>query len=296
MRDRAGYLVYRVLAAGFGALPEAWVRVLGRWLGGMAYHVAGGRRRMAQRHMRRVLGPDADVAAAAREVFAEYGRYWAEVFWVTPHRKAEIIADTTVVGMSNWHSVRDAGKGAIFALPHLGNWEAAGARSEAEGARALAVAEALPNRELVDWFIRVRNQLGIDVIIAERGTQVTRSLRQRLAEGGVVALMSDRDLKGRGVPVTFFGEETTMPAGPASLAERTGAGLLPIAAYFKEGRGHELWVNEAIPVPDLPTREERVAAMTQTLAHEFEGLIRRHPTQWHLLVPNWPSDREVESR
>jgi KDO2-lipid IV(A) lauroyltransferase len=114
----------------------------------------------------------------------------------------------------------------------------------------------------------------------------------RLRAGGTVALLCDRDLKGTGVPLTFFGEETTMPAGPAALAERTGAHLVPVGIYFEEGAGNRFVLHPRIEVPDLPTREERVAALTRDLARVIEEIIRRRPEQWHLLVPNWPSDRE----
>jgi KDO2-lipid IV(A) lauroyltransferase len=244
--------------------------------------------------MRRILGPDADAASAAREMFGWYGRYWAELFWVTSHRRSEIVDHTRVTGLDIWESTQETGRGVIFALPHTGNWEAAGARAEAEGGRVLAVAEALWNRRVVDWFISVRNALGIDVVIAEKGTNVTRALIEQLRAGGVVALLCDRDLKGTGVPVRFFGEETTMPAGPLALADRTNSIVLPIGTYFLEGRGHHLVVDEPLEVPDLPTREERIVAGTQLLAERLEAIIRVDPPQWHVLQPVWPSDRAGE--
>ena len=290
LRDLPLYLAYRALAGAFGLLPEAAVRRLGWWLGRLAYRFAGDRRRMVRRHMRRVLGPDADVEAAARDVFGYYGRYWAEVFWVTPHRREEIVAHTELVGVEDFRRHVQADYGVVLALAHLGNWEAAGARADAEGGRVLAVAESLPNRRITDWFLSVRNALGMDVVLTGSGG-VTRELVARLRDGGVVALLCDRDLKGTGVEVEFFGEVTTMPAGPVALADRTGAVILPVGLYFEEGRGHRFTVEDPLEIPPLETREERVAAGTQLLAKRLEGLIRAHPTQWHLLQANWPSDR-----
>ena len=186
-----------------------------------------------------------------------------------------------------------AGRGVILALPHLGNWEAAGLRAAAEDARVLAVAEALSNELIVEWFIEMRTMMDIDVVIARAGANVTRSLLARLREGGTVALLSDRDIKGRGVPVVFFGEETTMPAGPAALADRTGAALLPVGTYFGKGGRHRFIVHPPIEVPDGETADERVRLATQALADVLEEIIRPAPEQWHLLLPNWPSDREA---
>jgi KDO2-lipid IV(A) lauroyltransferase len=122
---------------------------------------------------------------------------------------------------------------------------------------------------------------------------VTRELLQRLEEGGVVALVCDRDLSGRGVPVSFFGEQTTFPPGPVALAERTGAVLFPVGTYFCRGAGNRFVIHPELEIPPGPDTDERVRLGTQRLAAAFEDIIRVHPEQWHVIVPNWPSDREA---
>ncbi|MCB2223560.1 MAG: phosphatidylinositol mannoside acyltransferase [Actinobacteria bacterium] len=292
MKAAAGYYTYRLLSGLFGLLPEPVMRRLGYGLGWAASFVARGRFAMAVRHQARISGDGGRARRAARRVFALYGRYWAEVFWLHPRRRAKILAQSTIEGVEHLHAGARSGEGMILALPHMGNWESAGLRAAAEGARVLAVAEALPNERIVDWFTRMRFMMDIDIVIARKGARVTRDLIARLQDGGTVALLCDRDLKGNGVGVTLFGEETTMPAGPAALAERTGAHLVPVGCYFEPGAGNRFIVHPRIPVPDLPTKEERVEALTATLAGVIEGIVRRAPEQWHLIVPNWPSDRE----
>jgi KDO2-lipid IV(A) lauroyltransferase len=106
-----------------------------------------------------------------------------------------------------------------------------------------------------------------------------------------VALLSDRDIQGTGVEVEFFGERTTLPSGPATLALRTGAPLIPVAVYFRNPTGYHGVVRPPLEVVRQGSLREDVGRITQTLAHELETLIRRAPEQWHLLQPNWPSDR-----
>ncbi len=292
MKGAAGYLAYRAFDALFALLPEAAMRHVGEGLGVLAYWIAPGRRRLARRHLRRVLGDDPRLKAETRRMFASYGRYWAEVFWVRARRKQQILDHAVIVGQEHIEAAAAAGHGIVLALPHLGNWEAAGAKAEQIGIPVLAVAESLPNRRIVEWFVRVRNQMGIDVVLTGNGGRVTRSLVDRLNSGGTIALVADRDISGRGVEVDFFGERTTMPAGPMALAERTGAALLPVGCYFKEGRGHRFVVHPAIEIPVAPTREQRVELGTQRCAVAFEEIIRLAPHQWHLFQPNWPSDRQ----
>jgi KDO2-lipid IV(A) lauroyltransferase len=292
VRRALGYYLYRGLSGLFGRLPEPMIRRLGYRLGWLASFVAGQRMAMARRHQRRVQGPGVDDRAAARRVFGYYGRYWAEVFWLHPRRRDRILEQSTIDGLENLQAGIANPSGMILALPHMGNWESAGLRAAAEGARVLAVAEALPNDRIVDWFTQMRNMMDIDIVIARKGGRVTRSLVERLQAGGTVALLCDRDLKRRGIPVRLFGEETTMPAGPAALAERTGAHLVPVGCYFEPGAGNRFVVHPRLEVPEAETREERVALLAQQLADTLEVIIRRAPEQWHLLVPNWPADHE----
>ena len=198
---------------------------------------------------------------------------------------------THVEGLDLAIAARDAGTGMVFALPHLGNWEAAAPVAVLEGIPIVAVAEQLANQRITDWFTAMRSGFGIEIILATGSGEVMRQLETALGQNKAVALLSDRDLKGRGVEVEFFGEKTTLPPGPATLALRTGAPLFPVATYF-EDRGHRVVITPAIPVPAEGTRSEKVKAMTQELAHRMEKLISDAPQQWHLVVPNWPSDRQ----
>ena len=294
MRQRLTYYGYRIGVGVIGLLPEPVVRRLGSGVGRLFWFVAGGRRRMAMRHMNRVLGDDANHAKASRAMFAAYGRYWAETLWFRPSRFESVRRNLTFTGREHFDAATALGRPIVAALPHLGNWEMAAAASKDLSVRVTAVAEALANGRVLDWFVSYRTELSIDVVVAEKGSQVIRTLIERLHDGRLVALVADRDLSGRGIEVEFFGEKTTLPGGPAALALKTGAVLTPVASYFKPGRGHELVIEAPLVEPEHGTQDEKIAAMTQQLAEAFERQILRAPTQWHLLQPNWPSDRESQ--
>ena len=125
MSDLPAYLLFRGMSEAFGRLPSSVVRVAGQGIGRAMALRSGRRFALARRHMERVLGSDVDLDAATREMFASYGRYWAEVFWFRPNRKPEIMANTEMVGLGPVFEARDAKRGMIFALPHVGTWEAA---------------------------------------------------------------------------------------------------------------------------------------------------------------------------
>lgn len=292
MKHRLGYLGYRVFVGLLGMLPEPAMRAAGAWLGRVAWYLAPGRRRLVQRHLLRILGPDADVKDRSKAMFASYGRYWAEVFWLRPNRISGLIAKSTVLNEQAMHDAYDHGKGLLLILPHMGNWEVAGAVARHLGFPVLSAAENLPNPLITQWFLDVRRMAGIDIVLTGRGARATGALIDRLADGETVALLADRDVTGRGIPVTFFGEETTMPAGPIALAVKTGAPVLVVGSYFEDGPGHLYAISDPLPIPESGSKDERVAAGAQLFANALEERIRRKPEDWHLFVPNWPSDRE----
>jgi KDO2-lipid IV(A) lauroyltransferase len=238
-----------------------------------------------------VRGSGGDLRVGSLEMMRSYGRYYAEALWARARRIEGMLGATEVEGLEHIVAARDAGTGMIYALPHMGNWEAAAPIAVTIGVPVVAVAEVLPNRRITDWFTEMRAEFGIEIILATGRLEVMRGLEQAIADNKAVALLSDRDLGGRGVEVSFFGEPTTLPPGPATLAVRTGAPLLPVGCYFVDG-GYRVVVRPPLEVPGSGSKTEKVATLTQELASALEELIGEAPEQWHLVQPNWPSDRQ----
>jgi phosphatidylinositol dimannoside acyltransferase len=284
VKDLAGYFLVRVGVGLVGLLPARAARRLGELAGLIWYLFGGDRKRMARRHMQRVQGSNSNLGKRTRAVFRSYGRYWAETLWVRPRRISELDAGLEIVGLEHLKDAAHGGKGAVIALPHVGNWEAAALSGQRAGIEVLAVAEKLANQRLTKWFTSLRKQYGITIVLAGRTSM--RGIEDGIARGAAVALLCDRNLSGRGVKTEFFGEVTTLPAGPAALALRTGAPLLIAAAYFTPN-GHHLVLQPL----ELPPGERDLGEVTRHIAKGLEQLIRRAPEQWHLLQPNWPSDQ-----
>ena len=250
------------------------------------------KRKMVERHMRRVR-PNAssiEIRRLTQQVFDSYARYYLESFRLPTLTNAQVAASFTVEGYyENMLPALDRGKGVILALPHLGGWEWAGRWAADLGNKMTVVVEPIQPPELFEWFADLRRKFGMTVIPLgpDAGPAVLKSLRNN----EVLCLLSDRDITGGGIEVEFFGERTKLPAGPATLALRTGAALLPTAAYFTDrGVGHHGVIGAPMNCERHGKLREDVQRITQDLAYELEILIRRAPEQWHLLQPNWPSD------
>jgi KDO2-lipid IV(A) lauroyltransferase len=181
------------------------------------------------------------------------------------------------------------GRSVIFALPHMGNWELAGAWCVASGVPLTTVAERLKPESVFDMFVAFRESLGMEVLPLTGGANAFGVLAQRLRTGRLVCLLCDRDLTESGVEVDFFGEKARMAAGPAALAVQTGASLRAVSLWFT-GDGWAADVSPEIPVPADGDRRAKTAAMTQELARAFEKGITEHPHDWHMLQRVFTAD------
>jgi KDO2-lipid IV(A) lauroyltransferase len=245
-----------------------------------------------------VLGPDADgkeLRAVSRESMRSYARYWLEVF-----RLPVIPVERLVSGMQEEGEIETtlgymkAGRGVIFALPHMGNWDQAGAWIIARGAGSFTtVMERLKPESVYERFVAFREGLGMEVLPASGGNSRFGVLAQRLRAGKVVCLPADRDVTGSGIEVGFFGEKARMMPGPAALAVQTGAALVPAILWYTDD-GWGVYLYPEIEVPADGDRKQKAAAMTQQLADVFAEGIRKHPADWHMLQPVFTADLDQE--
>lgn len=255
----------------------------------MFFVVMRGRRSTVARHLRRIRPELAgrELARAVRSSFRSYAKYYAESFRLPALSLAEVRAGLTTEGYDYIVSSLEKGNGFVMAMPHLGGWEWAGRWAVGQGHHLAVVVEPLEPPELFEWFASLRRSFGMDVIAL--GPNAAAQVTNALKANAVLALLCDRDLHGNGVEVEFFGERTTMPAGPATLALRNGSALGAVAVFF-DGQSNHHGVIRPIAVERSGSFREDVRRITQDIAHEFESLIRAAPEQWHLFQPNWPSD------
>ncbi|NLV79246.1 MAG: phosphatidylinositol mannoside acyltransferase [Rhodococcus sp.] len=248
----------------------------------------GGGPQQLRRNLARVIGvpPDEVSDELVRASVRSYARYWRESFRL-PSMDLDATAasiSASIEGREHIDAALAAGRGAILALPHSGNWDLAGVWCARTYNGFSTVAERLRPESLFQRFVAYRESLGFEVFPLSGGeTPPFVELSARLRDNRVVCLLGERDLARRGVPVTFFGEPTRMPAGPARLAVDTGAALLPVHCWFTD----DGWGFRVHPEVDV---EDGVASATQSLADHFARDIAEHPADWHMLQPLWLSD------
>ncbi|MER5860795.1 phosphatidylinositol mannoside acyltransferase [Streptomyces sp900105245] len=273
-------------------LPEPAAVRLGRTIADLAWKKRGKGVRRLESNFARVV-PDATperLAELSRAGMRSYLRYWMESFRL-PAWSAERVR--TGFDPKDIHFLTDglaSGRGVVLALPHLANWDLAGAWVTTKlGTPFTTVAERLKPETLYDRFVAYREGLGMEVL-PHSGGSAFGTLARRLRDGGLVCLVADRDLSASGVEVDFFGETARMPAGPALLAQQTGALLLPVTLWYDDSPVMKGQVHPPIEVPESGTRAEKTSVMTQALANAFATGIADHPEDWHMLQRLWLAD------
>jgi KDO2-lipid IV(A) lauroyltransferase len=275
------------------AMPELAAR--NAFDAGAFYAARNGGPEQLRKNLARVIGvPPADVPGTLmRASLASYARYWREVFRLPTmdHRALARQLHESIGGQEHLAAALGAGRGAVLALPHSGNWDMAGVWLAQTHGTFTTVAERLKPESLYRRFIGYREGLGFEVLPLSGGQRPPFELLcERLADNRVVCLMAERDLTRTGVQVDFFGEPTRMPAGPAKLAIETGAALLPVHCWFeRDGWGAEIY-------PALDCTSGGVGVITQALADRFADNIAAHPADWHMLQPQWLADLSDERR
>ncbi|MBL0777285.1 MULTISPECIES: phosphatidylinositol mannoside acyltransferase [Streptomyces] len=294
MNERLSDALYGLGWSTVKKLPEPVAARLGQTLADTVWKRRGKGVLRLEANLARVV-PDAGperLAELSRAGMRSYLRYWMESFRLPAWSEQRIKEGFEPEGLHHLTDGLAAGKGVILALPHLGNWDLAGAWVTRNlGVPFTTVAERLKPETLYDRFVAYREGLGMEVL-PHTGGSAFGTLARRLRAGGLVCLVADRDLSASGVEVKFFGDTARMPAGPAILAQQTGALLLPVTLWFDATPVMKGRVHPPVEVPEAGTRAEKTSLMTQALADAFAEGIADHPEDWHMLQRLWLADLE----
>jgi lauroyl/myristoyl acyltransferase len=270
---RAGARVLRATPAGLRHAAAA--------PGGFAWFwLSRGQRQAALDNYAAALGrerSDPEVARVARRAFQNYGRMLMDFLLLGSLSPDELLARMSIDGREHLDEGIARGRGVIMAVPHMGSWDMAGSYGGVLGYRVAAVAERFPG-SLNEAVVRTRQRFGMSVITM--GRSAVRAITDALTANGVVALLCDLE-QGPGVPVTFFGRRAIVPAGPAAIAIKTGATLIPACQYAVSPGRYRIHLEPPLAWPAGETKE----GLMQRVVVRFEEFIKERPDQWYAFRP-----------
>jgi len=216
-----------------------------------------------------------------------YSRYWLETLWLTSRNYEKSISNK--IEIINFDYVKKLKKqypGLIFALPHMGNWEFAIPAGNSLNLNLLAVAEPLSNKYVLNWFKKLRENLGIEIVIGGKGQNTFNLLVDKLTSGKDICLLSDRSVNKSGVAVEFFSNIASFPKGPVALSLKTSVPIVP-TAMIKMSTGYKLYFHKPFYVPLFENEATSIQQGLKTLSNSFEEILSMDINDWHSIQPVW---------
>ncbi|MGH2631893.1 MAG: lysophospholipid acyltransferase family protein [Tepidiformaceae bacterium] len=258
--------------------------------GSIGYYCWPRGRRSMHHNYRRVLrgASAAEIRRMSRRSLVNYCKYLAD-FVRFPFIPLETLAHS-VEGDESFSALDRAlehGKGAVVVCMHFGNWDLGAGAAAARGYPVTVVAESFADPRLDRMVTGARERLGMQLIKMDKaGPSLLRCLKQN----GLLALLIDRPVPGDGVKVRFFGEEVEVPVGPARLALRSGAMVVPAGFPRVAPNARNVQILSDFAIACQPTGDEArdVQAVTQAIMDVHERFIREHPDQWYMFREMWP--------
>ena len=261
----------------------------------ICYLFYGGGRRALHQNLSRVLGTSDRrvLGRMARRSLRNFSKYVVDFIHFYNMSPEDIRRRIIFDDFERLNAAVAEGKGIIFVTLHFGNWDMGAAGLAVYGYPVDAIAETFELPRMNDLVQGYRRHLGVNIIPMERvGPGVLRALRR----GDILALLIDVPAPGASVAVDFFGALAEVPAGPARLALRTGARVIPAVLAREAGR------EELIrPILDFDVRlepsgdeEQDVRDLTQQIMSSLERFIRQYPDQWFMFRPMWPTPQPAQ--
>lgn len=279
------YWAYRAAERAISSVPRNIALRAAAAVGNVAYDLGRGKARLIQQNLAHPLGQAPDdrrVKRAARRAFINYAKYLIDVMRLGEVSAAEA---SHLAHLSNIELLREAqadGKGVLLCTVHIGGMDLMGVSLTGEGEPIHVVADDSTYGRLYDYLAEERARQDIHLI----GWRNLRGLLRALRERGNLVLFCDGGYRRGDVPVELFGEATTFPAGPATLAARTGAPILPVAGHRQPDERFVAYGLPLIRVADTSPAE--IQRATQALADALGSAIATDPGQWYMFRPVWP--------
>jgi len=295
LKERSVLRAYKAATWTLGHAPQRASWEVGGILAQSTYLAWPARRWATRSSFAHVLGRSPDdprVDRLARRMYRNYAQYIVELMRLPTRPRGEIVRELDMTAADNVEAARDLGRGVIMVGAHVGFIEGGAAAIADRGWVVAAIADDSEFIELFEHLSRQRAAWGIRLLPWHNLREMYATLRR----GELIGLLVDWGYKPDGIPVRIFGDWTTLPAGPATLAARTGAVIVPISVT-REVDGEFRYRGRTSPYIEVSSVEPaELARATQLVADAIEEAIRRHPDQWWVFKPMWPETaREKEA-
>ncbi len=300
IKDRSVDLGYWLGWNALWIVPAKLSRPFFDLIAAATWKIHGNGIKQLEQNLGRVLSvnPESEqIRSLSLQVMRSYMRYYWETFQLSRLSKQQVVEAITAINASGLSDSLKNG-GAILTLPHSGNWDLAGAWAASYFGSLCTVAERLRPESVFQKFLKMRTDLGIELMPLTGDGGTYEYLRNHVNKGNLVALLGDRDVAKSGMNNEFFGHRASLPIGAALLAIDTGRPLFSCATHFEGSKLVITFDEEIVFSREKVVGRDRLKLaqqVTALVARNFETHIRAHPQNWHQLQPVW-NDLRIHSK
>jgi len=285
-----GFVYYLTLLGTFATsfMPLEVGRVLGRFLGEMAYYLLRSERRKTLAHLkfafRDELSPS-EIKRIAKSCFSNLGESFFDMLIIPRRFKKNKDANIEVEGLEFFEECLKEGKGTIIVTAHISSWELFAWTIASLGHDLGVVAKDINNDGVNRILVDFRKKNGVKTFL-RNDPNVTRKIIKHLKNNGVLGILIDQDTRVDGVFVDFFGHPANTPRGQAMLAVSVGS---PILAGFivREGMGYKIKFEKPITIQHGLDKDTKYFQITAELTRIIEKYVRMYPEQWVWMHRRW---------
>jgi KDO2-lipid IV(A) lauroyltransferase len=271
----------------FGRLSPRSAARIGTLIGDLGYYFDREHRTIACHNLRLAFGDalsDDEINRIVREVFRNFAQTAVEFVRIPSLDYEKAVTLISPENRERLDECLERGKGVILVTGHFGNWELMAAAGALAGYPISAVARPM-NHSIWDKIINeIRQSSGLKIIARDRSAF---AIVKRLKRNEVIGILTDQNTRRQNIFVDFFGMKAATTSGPALLALKTGAALVPAFMLRSEHGSHRLIIEEPIEVVPTGDIEADALVLTQKYTAALEKYVRQYPSQWLWLHRRW---------
>ena len=262
-------------------LPRRLLLWMAVWVGTFYWAVMRKDREMVRKNLTRVLENPPEIKKIVRRTFIHYAKYLVD------YTRMDLLREDnfgrlvqSFQGREHIDGALSRSKGGMILTAHLGNWEMGGVFLSLLGYSLNVITAPDVAARLHEYRGRLRQGQGIKVITLNDTLSSSLAVLKALQANELVALLGDRDLLGKGIPVNFFGQPVYFPVGPALLAHLSNAPLIPTFVLLGPKNQYHCVAEPPLVLRRTGNRDADLAVNSQRIAAVMENFIRSYPDQW----------------
>ena len=290
------YIIVLFLMKLLSLLPYKIASDIGGFLGIAGYHLDKRHRNITLQNLRMAF-PDIDnnrEVILAKNTFHNMGRSTAEIIHVASKGATTVNNSihnwVTVEGKGHLDKAIKKGKGVIYLSAHFGNWELMSLTIGTNDCPYNVIVRPLDNPKLDRLLTVMRSITGAKIMPKKN---VLLDVLKRLKRGEALAILIDQNTSRElGVFVNFFSTPAATNKGPAIIAMKSGAAVIP-TLMVREGRyRHRLIYGEELVLHKTGNLEKDIFLNTELFTNNLESYIRKYPDQWFWMHRRWKTRPE----